>query len=43
VYRFKRGFGGKVQRTIGAWDRVYRPLFYNLYRFWAGRSGSPTT
>ena len=43
VYRFKRGFGGEVQRTIGAWDRVYRPFFYNLYRLWAGRGQSPTT
>lgn len=40
VYRFKRGFGGEVRRTIGAWDRVYRPVFYNLYRLWAGRSRS---
>lgn len=28
VYRFKRGFGGRLTRTVGAWDRVYnRPLF----------------
>ncbi|MBF8284788.1 MAG: hypothetical protein HW378_3703, partial [Anaerolineales bacterium] len=25
VYRFKRGFGGKLVRTVGAWDRVYNP------------------
>jgi lipid II:glycine glycyltransferase (peptidoglycan interpeptide bridge formation enzyme) len=31
VYRFKRGFGGKVVRSIGAWDRVYRPLLYRAY------------
>ncbi len=43
VYRFKRGFGGEVRRTIGAWDRVYRPLFYNLYQFWAGKRQTPTT
>ncbi|MFW5713601.1 MAG: lipid II:glycine glycyltransferase FemX [Brevefilum sp.] len=43
VYRFKRGFGGEVRRTIGAWDRVYRPFFYNLYKFWAGRRQSPST
>lgn len=42
VYRFKRGFGGEVQRTIGAWDRVYRPFLYHLYRFWAGNRQSPT-
>lgn len=31
VYRFKRGFGGQVVRTVGAWDRVYQPLLYQLY------------
>jgi lipid II:glycine glycyltransferase (peptidoglycan interpeptide bridge formation enzyme) len=32
VYRFKRGFGGQVTRTIGAWDRIYNPLKYRLYQ-----------
>jgi peptidoglycan pentaglycine glycine transferase (the first glycine) len=32
VYRFKRGFGGQLKRTVGAWDRVYSPLRYRLYR-----------
>jgi lipid II:glycine glycyltransferase (peptidoglycan interpeptide bridge formation enzyme) len=32
VYRFKRGFGGRLVRTIGAWDLVYAPLRYRLYR-----------
>ena len=31
VYRFKRGFGGRVTRSIGAWDLVYAPLRYRLY------------
>ncbi len=31
VYRFKRGFGGRLVRSIGAWDRVYAPLRYWLY------------
>jgi lipid II:glycine glycyltransferase (peptidoglycan interpeptide bridge formation enzyme) len=31
VYRFKRGFGGRVVRTVGAWDLVYAPLRYRLY------------
>ena len=31
VYRFKRGFGGELRRTIGAWDRVYLPILYKLY------------
>lgn len=39
VYRFKRGFGGRIWRAAGAWDRVYtRPLYW-LYRLViAGRS-----
>jgi lipid II:glycine glycyltransferase (peptidoglycan interpeptide bridge formation enzyme) len=32
VYRFKRGFGGELIRTIGTWDRVYAPLRYQLYK-----------
>jgi lipid II:glycine glycyltransferase (peptidoglycan interpeptide bridge formation enzyme) len=31
VYRFKRGFGGRLARSIGAWDLVYSPLRYWLY------------
>lgn len=36
VYRFKRGFGGRLQRTIGSWDRVYNPVMYTFYRWWKG-------
>ena len=43
VYRFKRGFGGEIRRTIGAWDRVYRPALYHLYRLWSGRGQTATT
>jgi lipid II:glycine glycyltransferase (peptidoglycan interpeptide bridge formation enzyme) len=32
VYRFKRGFGGRLERTVGAWDRPLRPILYQLYR-----------
>jgi peptidoglycan pentaglycine glycine transferase (the first glycine) len=32
VYRFKRGFGGRLVRTAGAWDLVYAPLRYLVYR-----------
>lgn len=32
VYRFKRGWGGQVVRTVGAWDRVYQPPLYWMYR-----------
>jgi peptidoglycan pentaglycine glycine transferase (the first glycine) len=31
VYRFKRGFGGRLVRFTGAWDLVYAPLRYRLY------------
>lgn len=31
VYRFKRGFGGKLRRVVPTWDYVYNPLFYKLY------------
>jgi lipid II:glycine glycyltransferase (peptidoglycan interpeptide bridge formation enzyme) len=31
VYRFKQGFGARIVRTIGAWDRPTRPLLYFLY------------
>ena len=31
VYRFKDGFGGRVVRTLGAWDYPVRPLLYRLY------------
>lgn len=31
VYRFKRGFGGNVIRTVQSFDRVYMPLLYKLY------------
>ncbi len=30
VYRFKRGFGGDLVRSVGAWDRVYAPLRYGV-------------
>jgi lipid II:glycine glycyltransferase (peptidoglycan interpeptide bridge formation enzyme) len=32
VYRFKRGFGGQVRRSLGAADRVYKPLLYRAYQ-----------
>jgi len=33
VYRFKEGFAGVVERTMGAWDLPLRPM---LYRFYTG-------
>lgn len=35
VYRFKRGFGGKLRRAAGPWDRVYQPFLYAFYEWWA--------
>ena len=32
VYRFKRGFGGEVVRSVPAFIRVYKPLLYRLYQ-----------
>lgn len=32
VYGFKRGWGGHVVRSAGAWDYVYQPAIYSAYR-----------
>jgi lipid II:glycine glycyltransferase (peptidoglycan interpeptide bridge formation enzyme) len=40
VYRFKRGWGGALTRTIGAWDRVYNPLLYAAYRLYVRRGAT---
>ncbi len=32
VYRFKRGFGGYIVKSMGAFDYVYNPLLYKLYK-----------
>ncbi|MDR3572955.1 MAG: peptidoglycan bridge formation glycyltransferase FemA/FemB family protein [Anaerolineaceae bacterium] len=31
VFRFKEGLGGKVIRSVGAWDYSPRPIYYSLY------------
>jgi lipid II:glycine glycyltransferase (peptidoglycan interpeptide bridge formation enzyme) len=31
VYRFKRGWGGRIERTVGAWDMVFAPIRYRAY------------
>ncbi len=31
VDRFKRGWGGQLVRTVGAWDKVYNPALYQAY------------
>jgi len=32
VYGFKRGWGGEVVRSLGAWDKVYNRLTYTAYQ-----------
>ena len=32
VYRFKRGFGGNIRRTVGMTERPYNKLLYRLYQ-----------
>jgi peptidoglycan pentaglycine glycine transferase (the first glycine) len=39
VYRFKRGFGGKLTRFAGAFDRVYDPLLYKAYELYLKSRG----
>jgi lipid II:glycine glycyltransferase (peptidoglycan interpeptide bridge formation enzyme) len=39
VYRFKRGFGGKLTRFAGAYDRVYDPLLYRAYELYLRSRG----
>jgi len=34
VYRFKRGFGGRLMRAAGAWNKIYLPRLYQLYRLY---------
>lgn len=34
VYRFKRGFGGEVKRSVGAWDKVYNERMYRIYNLY---------
>ncbi len=31
IYRFKRGYGGQVTRSIGAWDYPAKPWLYSIY------------
>lgn len=38
VYRFKRGFGGELVRTVGAADRVHNKMLYKLYKWRRGAS-----
>ncbi len=40
VYRFKRGWGGRLVHSSGAWDRIYSPRIYQLYDIWTRRRAS---
>lgn len=31
VFRFKQGLGGRLVRTLGAWDATVRPAMYGVY------------
>ena len=37
VYGFKRGYGGQIVRSVGAWDKVYNSLLYVGYVWYVGR------
>lgn len=37
VYKFKRGFGGEVRRSVGAWDLPINRLIYTAYRWYIQR------
>lgn len=38
VYRFKRGFGGELLRSVDAYDLVFNPMLYKFYRVIRNRS-----
>ncbi|MGD0612746.1 MAG: peptidoglycan bridge formation glycyltransferase FemA/FemB family protein [Anaerolineales bacterium] len=40
VYRFKKGFGGTVKRTVPTMDRIYNPALYRLYLWRYAGSGA---
>jgi peptidoglycan pentaglycine glycine transferase (the first glycine) len=39
VYGYKRKFGGQILRTPGAYEKVYIPALYGLYKVWIARRG----
>lgn len=38
VYRFKRGYGGRIVRNVSAFDYVYNPILYRVLRWQMQRS-----
>jgi len=41
VYRFKRGFGGDIRRSVQSQDKVYKPFLYSLYEIYSRFKASP--
>jgi peptidoglycan pentaglycine glycine transferase (the first glycine) len=39
VYRYKRGFGGELKRSVGGWQKIYIPALYKVYQAWLRRRG----
>lgn len=39
VYRFKRGFGGRVRRSASSEEKIYHPVLYRIYRQILARRG----
>ena len=42
VYNFKRGFGGKVESYVGAYDYVYNPALYSVIQLFSRLSSVDT-
>lgn len=42
VYRFKRGFGGRISRSIPGFDYIYMPFLYNLLQKFMNRERGVT-
>jgi lipid II:glycine glycyltransferase (peptidoglycan interpeptide bridge formation enzyme) len=40
IYRFKRGFGGRIYQAAHPLDRIYQSLLYRLYLRWMKRGSS---
>ncbi len=43
VYRFKRGFGGVLKRSIGTFEYEYMPAICRLYRYVRSKRGNVTS
>jgi peptidoglycan pentaglycine glycine transferase (the first glycine) len=41
VYRFKRGWGGDLVRSVGSWEQVYSPIGLYALQLWRRWRGTP--